>query len=57
MTYAYWMTVLQLLEIGVSWDAIDKLSENEVSVILGVHSAISEYRSEVEASSRAMNKI
>ena len=51
MTYAYWMTVLQLLEIGVSWDAIDKLSE-----IIGIDSAMNEYKSEVESSAKAMNK-
>tara|TARA_R110000744_G_scaffold139486_9_gene250526 strand:+ start:577 stop:732 length:156 start_codon:yes stop_codon:yes gene_type:complete len=51
------MTVLQLLEIGVSWDAINNLTENEVNMILGIDSAIKEYRAEVEASSRAMNKL
>ena len=56
MIYSYWMTVLHLLEIGVSWDAINKLSENEVSLIIGIDSAMSEYKSEVESSAKAMNK-
>tara|TARA_R110002012_G_scaffold92055_2_gene223596 strand:+ start:701 stop:856 length:156 start_codon:yes stop_codon:yes gene_type:complete len=50
------MTVLHLLEIGVSWDAINKLSENEVSLIIGIDSAMNEYKSEVESSAKAMNK-
>ena len=42
LVYSYWLVVVQLLKQGIPWDAIQSLSEDEVSFILGVISAFNQ---------------
>ena len=42
---SYWITVLQLLELGVPWKtATEELDEDEINYLLGVQSGIEEKR-------------
>jgi hypothetical protein len=54
LTYSYWATVLQLLKIGIAWEAILSFSEGEVALILGVQGAIDQ--KEADDQTRAMAK-
>tara|TARA_Y100000593_G_scaffold94209_1_gene192213 strand:- start:2691 stop:2888 length:198 start_codon:yes stop_codon:yes gene_type:complete len=49
LLYGYWATVLQLLKIGIAWEAIKELSEGEIAVIMGIESAIQDRQSEEQA--------
>ena len=40
--FMYWVTVLQLLKIGVAWEAIQNFSSRETNMILGVQAAMSQ---------------
>ena len=40
LTYSYWATVLQLLKIGIAWEAILSFTEGEVALILGIQGAL-----------------
>ena len=52
LVFSYWIVVMQLLKQGVPWDAIQMLSEEEVSFILGVIAAFNQ--KEAEDEQRAM---
>ena len=53
LTYNYWFIILQLLKMGFSWEAVHELNTVEVSIILGIHSAISETEQEQSAKKEA----
>ncbi len=55
MAYSYWTTMLYLLGIGIPYDAINQLTENEINIILGVDMAIKENQAEKDASAMSMN--
>ena len=38
--YSHWLYTLQLLKTGISWEAIQKMSSDEINLILGVEMAI-----------------
>lgn len=48
LVFSYWIIVMQLLKQGVPWDAIQTLSEEEVSFILGVIAAFNQKEDEDE---------
>lgn len=52
IVFSYWIIIVQLLKQGIPWDAIQKLSEEEVTFILGVMSAFNQ--KEDEDQQRAM---
>ena len=52
LVYAYWILVVQLLKQGIPWEAIQTLSESEITFVLGVTSAFSQ--KEDEDQQRAM---
>ena len=36
ITYSYWATVLQLLKLGIAWDAILSFTEGEIALNRGM---------------------
>ena len=46
LIYAHWLTVLQLLKLGLPWEAINNFTPQEISLILGIQSAINEVEGE-----------
>ena len=40
MTYNYWLTILALIKLGIPYDSVLSFTEDEISVILGVQSAL-----------------
>jgi len=53
--FSYWLTVLQLLKLGIAWEAIQEFSESEIQMIIGVQSAIDQKQQDDEARSMAQN--
>jgi hypothetical protein len=51
--YSYWITVLQLLQIGISWEAIKEFTEDEVTLIMGVSNALEQREADQQAQSMA----
>ena len=52
MVFSYWIIIVQLLKQGIPWEAIQSLSEDEVSFVLGVMAAFNQ--KEEEDQQRAM---
>jgi len=52
MVFSYWIIIVQLLKQGIPWEAIQSLSEEEVSFVLGVMAAFNQ--KEDEDQQRAM---
>jgi|3_EtaG_2_1085321.scaffolds.fasta_scaffold60825_3 hypothetical protein len=55
LVYTYWMTVVQLLKNGIPWEAIQLLSEGEITFIIGIISAFRQKEEEDEQ--RSMSKL
>ena len=53
LVYGYWITVLQLLKIGIAWEAILTFTEEEVNMILGIESALNQKQQDDETRSMA----
>jgi|TARA_R110000824_G_scaffold374631_2_gene565191 hypothetical protein len=53
IVYVYWITTVQLLKQGIPWEAIQTLTEHEVSFVLGVLAAFNQKESEDEQRSMA----
>ena len=51
--YSYWITVLQLLQIGISWEAIKEFTEDEVTLIIGINHALEQREADQQAQSMA----
>ena len=39
LLFHYWTTILQLLKLGIAWEAIMNFTEEEVVLILGIEMA------------------
>ena len=52
LVYAYWIVVVRLLKEGIPWEAIQTLSEKEITFVLGVVTAFNQ--KEQEDQQRAM---
>lgn len=53
LVYYHWVMTYQLLEIGISWDAIHEMTENQINTLLGVVAAMKQKEQEAEARSQA----
>ena len=53
IAYYHWLVILQLLECGISWDAIQEMTENQIHMLLGVVSARKQKEQEAQARSQA----
>lgn len=56
MVYSYWIIILQLLQIGIAWEAIMKFTENEIMLLLSIHGAFEQIKMEAQAQSMGKNQ-
>ena len=54
--YNHWLCTLQLLKTGVSWEAIQEMSSDEINLILGVAMAIKQRENDEYARTMAASK-
>ena len=57
IVYTYWIVVLQLLQIGIAWEAIMQFTENEIMLVMGVNGAFEELKAEAQAQASARNRM
>jgi hypothetical protein len=53
MVYYQWLITLELLDVGIPWNTIQEMTENQINIILGVVSAKKQKEQEAEARSQA----
>jgi len=53
IAYYHWLVLLQLLEVGLPWDTIQEMTENQINIVLGVVSARKQKEQEAQARSQA----
>ena len=56
LLFSHWLTVLQLLKLGIPWGAILDFTESEINLILGIETAFNQMKQEAEASQTAQVK-
>ena len=57
MVYTYWIIIVQLLQMGIAWEAIMQFTENEIMLVLGVHQAFETIKAEANAKSSARSRM
>jgi len=57
MVYTYWIIIVQLLQMGIAWEAIMQFTENEIMLVLGVHQAFEHIKAEANAKSSARSRM
>ncbi len=57
MVYTYWIIIVQLLQIGIAWEAIMQFTENEIMLVLGVHQAFEQMKADANARSSARKRM
>ena len=55
--YSHWTVVLQLLKLGIDWEAIQYFTEDEIHLILGVEMAIQQKQQDQQAREMAMSNM
>ena len=55
--YSHWTVVLQLLKIGIDWEAIQHFTEDEIHLILGVEMAIQQKQEDQQAREMARSNM
>ena len=53
LAYYQWVIILELLEIGIPWNTIQEMTENQINIVLGVVAAKKQKEQEAEAKSQA----
>ena len=53
LTYYQWVVTLELLEVGIPWDTIQEMTENQIHIALGVMAAKRQREQEAQAKSQA----
>ena len=57
LIYSYWSVVLQLLKLGIAWEAISNFGSGEISVILGIQSAMDQREADEQTRQMASHKM
>ena len=57
LIYSYWSVVLQLLKLGVAWEAISNFSSGEIAVSLRLHAAVEQREADEQARQMAQQKM
>jgi len=55
MVFSYWLTIIQLLKTGFSWEAITNFSDEELYMVIGIEMAMTQRQQEAEARANANN--
>jgi len=53
LTYYNWIVTLELLEVGIPWNTIQEMTENQIHIVLGVVAAKKQREQEAQAKSQA----
>ena len=53
LAYYQWVVTLELLEVGIPWDSIQEMTENQIHIALGVIAAKRQREQEAQAKSQA----
>ncbi len=53
MVFSYWLTIMQLLKTGLSWEAITNFTDEELYMVMGVEMAISQKQNEAQVQANA----
>lgn len=56
LLFTHWMTTLQLLKIGIPWEAMQNFSTSEVHMILGVEMAILQKQQDEQVRAQAQTQ-
>jgi len=56
LVFMHWITILQLLKLGITWAEIEMFSPDEMSIILGIEAATNERQQEEQARQMVANK-
>lgn len=57
MIFSYWLTVLQLLKLGITWEAIHQFTDEEMNLVLGIQAALSQRESDEQARAMARGQM
>ena len=53
LVYYQWIVTLELLDVGIPWNTIQVMTENQINIALGVVAAKKQKEQEAEAKSQA----
>jgi len=53
LAYYQWVVTLELLDVGIPWNTIQEMTENQINIALGVVAAKKQKEQEAEAKSQA----
>ena len=53
LAYYQWVVTLELLDVGIPWNTIQEMTENQINIILGVVAAKRQKEQEDQARSQA----
>ena len=56
LLFTYWLTVLQLLKMGIPWVNIMDFSDLEIKTVLGIEMATAQKQQEEQARAMAANR-
>tara|TARA_Y100001963_G_scaffold151871_1_gene235549 strand:- start:465 stop:704 length:240 start_codon:yes stop_codon:yes gene_type:complete len=57
LLFSYWTTILQLLKLGIAWESIMNLTEEEVNIIVGIEMAIQQKEQDEHAKELAKSNM
>ena len=49
IVYYHWITMIRLLEVGIPWDAINDMTENQILTVFGVVAGMKQKEQEQQA--------
>ena len=57
LLFSYWTTLLQLLKIGITWESIMTLTEEEINIVIGIEMAVQQKEQEDQAKQMAKSNL
>lgn len=57
LLFSYWTTILQLLKLGIAWESIMSLTDEEVNIIVGIEMAIQQKEQDEQAKELARSNM
>ena len=57
MIFSYWLTVLQLLKLGITWEAIHQFTDEEMNLVLGIQAALNQREADEQARAMARGQM
>ena len=57
LLFSYWTTILQFLKLGIAWESIMSLTDEEVNIIVGIEMAIQQKEQDEQAKELARSNM